>query len=53
LFDGEREACILIPEHLGQPCLVIEQQPVLASSGQYVQAVAHAPQKCLSFFQQP
>jgi hypothetical protein len=45
LLDGEREARVLVAEHLCELDLMVEQQPVLAPAGQEMQAEADAPEK--------
>ncbi len=47
LLDRERVGRILVAEHLREPDLVIEQQPVLATVGQHVQREADLPQERL------
>ena len=47
LLDRERVSRILVAEHLREPDLVIEQQPVLATVGQHVQREADLPQERL------
>ena len=51
LLDGEREARVLVAEHLRELDLVVEQQPVLAPARQKVQAEADAPEKCAALRQ--
>ncbi len=53
LLDSKRITRVFVTEHLCEPGLVIEEQPVLATSGQHVQAVTHTPQECLPVFQEP
>ncbi len=53
LLDGQRVAGILVAEHLRDPDLVVEQQPVLGTAREDVQREAHAPQEGLAAFQPP
>ncbi len=48
LFDGEGEARVLVAEHLRQLDLIVEQQPVLAPSGQRMQPEADLPKERLA-----
>ena len=48
LFDGQREAGVLVAEHFRQLDLIVEEQPVLAPPGQRVQPEAHLPEKGLA-----
>ena len=47
LFDRERVGRVLVAEHLREPDLVIEQQPVFAAVRQHVQREADLPQERL------
>ena len=45
LLDGEREARVLVAEHLRELDLMVEQQPVLAPAREQMQAEADPPQE--------
>ncbi len=47
LLDGEGVRGVLVAEHLRQPDLVVEQQPVLAPARDHVQPEARLPQEGL------
>ena len=51
LLDRERVGRVLVAEHLREPDLVIEQQPVFAAVRQHVQREADLPQERLRRFQ--
>ena len=53
LLDGERVARVLVTEHLRNPDLVVEQQPVLGAAGQDMQREADPPQKRLAILEPP
>ena len=48
LFDGEREAGVLVAEQLGELDLIVEQQAVFAPAGENVQPESHLPQEGLA-----
>ena len=48
LLDREREARVLVAEHLRELYLVIEQQPIFAPAREQVQAEANPPQERLA-----
>ena len=53
LLDGEREARVLVAEHLRELHLMVEQKPVLAPAREQVQAEADSPQERLRLDQDP
>ena len=53
LLDGEREARVLVAEHLRELDLMVEQQAVLAAARQKMQAEADAPEKRAALCQDP
>ena len=51
LFDRQGIRSVFITQHLGQSCLVVEKQPIFATSGQYVERKSDAPQEVFAVLQ--